>query len=132
MTMTNLYADSHGSGQFLDGNEVDVSGSQSLGVKLFPAPNHNLACVALDLNHVQGSAGGDSESLTLAHSEVVNAVVGADHVTRRGDQFSSGIGQGFVLLVEIRVQKTLLISAGNKTDFLRIGLLGQSETMPAR
>ena len=67
------------------------------------------------------------KSLALSDGEVVNAAVLADDFAVGGDQLSGGIGQRLALLGQIGVEKVLVVAAGDKADFLRVGLLGQRQ-----
>ena len=105
-------------------------GAQRAGIELSPASDNHLAGISLDLDHVERRARGHAQSLALAHGEVVDAAMLAHDFAVGGDQFAGSVGQGLALLRQIGVEKLLVIAAGNKADFLRIGLLGQSQSMP--
>ena len=97
--------------------------AQRPGVEIFLLADHDLARVSLDLNHVERRTRGYAKTLALAHGEVVDAAVLADDFAIGGDQLAGGIGQGLALLRKIGVEKLLVVAAGNKTDFLGVGLL---------
>src|SRR6185437_206145 len=87
---------------------------------------------AVDVNDVERRACGHAQSLALAHGEVVDAVMPAEHAPRGGDEFAGGVRELLALLVEIGIDEALVIAAGNKADLLRVGLFRQAEPVLPR
>src|SRR6185437_1646727 len=56
----------------------------------------------------------------------------AEHAPRGGDELAGGIRELLALLVEISVNKALVIAAGDKADLLRVRLLRQREPVLPR
>ncbi len=129
MAMANLYLDSHGLVQLLDRNKIGSVHPKGAGVEFLLIADDYLASVSLDLYYVERRTCRHSKALALAHGEVVNATVLAHDLAVRRDQFAGGIGQGLALLSQVRVQKLLVVAAGNKADFLRVRLLGQRQSV---
>src|SRR2546430_735223 len=100
--------------QIVDGDPVELLDSHSVGRKLVVRADHNLMPVATQLDHVKRCAGSYSQSLALSHRKVVNARVLADDFAPRGDQFSRGIRQSLALLIEVGVDKALVIPTRNE------------------
>src|ERR1700693_3794746 len=97
---------------------------------LFPADD-DLLVRAADLNHVERRARGHAQSLALAHGEVVNAAVLADDFAICRDEIAGSIRQRLALLGEISIDKPLVVTAGDETDFLRVRLLCERKAMLA-
>src|SRR5258708_37610889 len=95
------------------------------------AADDHLLVGSVNLDHVERRSGRDAEALALADSEVVNAGVLADHFSVRGHKLAGRVGQSLATLGEGGINEALVIAAGDKADLLRIGLLGQSQTLPA-
>ncbi len=55
-----------------------------------------------------------------------------NHLARRSHQLAGRIGQRFVLLGKISVDELFVISAGNKTNFLRVWLLRKRQSLLLR
>ena len=127
--MADLYRDSHGLAQILDRDEIGPVYPKGAGVEFFLIADHHLASVSLDLNYVERRARGHAKSLALAHGEVVNAAVLAYDFAVGRDQFAGRVGQRLALLRQISVQKLLVVTAGDKADFLRVRLLGQGQSV---
>src|SRR5262249_15116781 len=70
-------------------------------------------------------------ALTLAHCEIVNALMVADHGAIGRHQFTGSIRQRFALLGQVGVDKALVISARDEADLLRVRLLRQGQAMAA-
>src|SRR5262249_38491630 len=90
-----------------------------------------LATIALNLDHVERRSCGNSQTLALSHREIVNAGVFTNYFAVGAYEFTRGIRQRFALLGEIGIEKGFVVSAGNKTNLLRIRLLRQGQTMLA-
>jgi hypothetical protein len=45
------------------------------------------------------------------------------------DQFARSVRQGLALLRQVSIEKLLVVTAGDKADFLRVRLLGQGQTV---
>src|SRR5262249_27406398 len=76
--------------------------------------------------------GGHTESLALSDGKVMNASVLADDFAGSGDEFASRVGKRFTSLCEVSIKEALVVAAGNETDFLRVGLFGESESVVTR
>ena len=63
---------------------------------------------------------------------MMNSTVFADDVAIGGHEFASSVGQGIALLSKVGVKKVLVVAARDETNFLRIRLLGESESVMAR
>src|ERR1700751_3904612 len=50
-----------------------------------------------------------------------------DHLPRTRHQFASSIRNVLALLIEVRVDEALVVTAGDKADLLRIGLCRERE-----
>src|SRR5215469_3247076 len=96
------------------------------------AADHHLLLRSADLDNVQRGSGGDTEPLALANGEVMNAGMLADDFSVRSDKFPGGIGKRLSLFCQVSIDETLIVSARDKADLLRIRLLRQRQTMPAR
>src|SRR3984957_20810683 len=132
MAMSNLHGDAHGLAQIIHGDEVHAMRTQSTRIEmLISADNHLLIC-AINLNYVERRPGGDAQAFALAYGEIMDAAVFANYFPARGYQFPGGIGQGLDTLGEIGIDKSLVIAAGYKTNFLRVRLFGQSQAVPSR
>ena len=55
----------------------------------------------------------------------------ADDFAVGGHEFAGGVGQGLALLGEVGVDEALVVAAGDEADFLRVGLLGERESVLA-
>src|SRR5579864_8472544 len=87
---------------------------------------------AADLDDVERRSGCNAESLALAYGEVVNAGMLADHFAVCGHQVACSIRQALSLLGEVGVDKALVIASGDEADFLRVGLLGNCQSVTMR
>ena len=106
--------------------------AQGARVKLFLITHNHLSGISLDLDHVERRTCRYAQSLALAHGEVVDAAMLAYDFAIGGNQFAGSVGQGLALLRQVGVEKLLVVAAGNKADFLRVGLLGQGQSMLLR
>ena len=132
VTVANLYCDPHRLAQILDGNQIHAPGAQRARIKMLVSADDYLLIGSADLDDVERRSRRHAESLALADGEIVNAAVLADHFAARRHQFAGGVGQEPRLLGEIGVDEALVIAAGDKTDLLRIGLLGDGKPVLAR
>ena len=132
MTMANLHADPLWLAQIVDRDQIHATGAQGSRVQILLVADHDLALVALDLDHVQRRAGGHAQTLALAYGEVVDSVVLADYFPFGGHEFAGCVGQRLALLGQIGIEKLLVVAAGDKADLLRIWLGGESEAVMAR
>src|SRR5438309_11881410 len=96
------------------------------------AADDHLSTGAVYLQNVEGRASSDAQSLALPDCEILNAAVLADYLASGSHEFARGIRQGVALLSKVGVKKLLVVAAGHKTDFLRIGLVRQHEPVVAR
>ena len=106
--------------------------TQGAGIQLFLVTYYDLARISLDLDHVERRARGHAQSLALAHGEVMNAAVLADDFAVGGNQFTRRVRQGLALLRQVCVEKLLVVPAGNETDFLRVRLLSEGQSVLLR
>src|SRR5512146_291029 len=116
MAMADLDADPQGRAQVIEGDPVEPVRTKGSGEKLLARADHNLAAVPVDLQDEQGRAGRDAQALALAHGEVVNAAMRADHFPAGRDQFAGSIGQPLALLFQVSFEELLVVAAGNKAD----------------
>src|SRR6266567_3127280 len=128
VAMANLHAHAHRLAQIVHGDQVHAPGARI--EMLFPADNHLLVRAA-DLDDVERRTRGDAKSLALAHSEVVNAAVLADDFSIRSDQIAGGVRQCLALLGKVGIDKALVVAAGDKANFLRVGLFGERQAVLA-
>src|SRR5271167_4670830 len=98
---------------------------------MFFATHDNLLVGAADLDDVERRTRGHAESLTLAHSEVVNAAVFAEDFSVCSHQVARGVGQSLALLSEVSVDEALVVATGDEANFLGVGLLREREAMMA-
>src|SRR5690242_14457304 len=98
---------------------------------LVAADNHLLLRPA-DLDYVQRRSRCNAESLALADGEVMNARMLANDLPARGHKFAGCVRQRLSLLREVGINEALIVSARDKANLLRIGLLRQRQSMLAR
>src|SRR5581483_10724402 len=111
----------------LEGDPVHAVGAQGAGVELALAADDHLPAGAIDLEHVERRPGSYAQSLSLSDCEILNAAMLADYLARGSNEIAGSIRQSLSLLCQVSVQKLLVVTAGNKTDFLRIRLVGEHE-----
>src|SRR5271165_918321 len=95
------------------------------------ATHHDSLVGSIDLDHVKRGSRGNPQALALAHGEIMNAAVLADHFPARCYQLSRSIRQTFATVSQVGIDEPLVIAARNKTYLLRIGLLGQRQAVLA-
>src|SRR5580700_3150471 len=127
--MTNLHGYSHRLAKFIHGDKIQTPGAQFARIKMLVAADHDLLVGAIYLNHIERRSGRNPKALALSHGEVVNAAVLTDHLSTRGYQLTRSLGEGLAALAQISIDETLVVAAGNKTNFLRVGLLRQRQTV---
>ena len=76
----------------------------------------------MDVEDVERVGRGEAEALALADGEALDAFVVADDFAGGGDEFAGGVGERFVLLVEVGLEEGVVVAAGDEADLLRVGL----------
>ena len=127
--MVDLYRDSHRLAQLFHSDEIGTLHPQRAGIEFFLVADHHLASVSLDLYYVEWRTSRDAQSLALAHGEVMDAAMLAYDFAVGSDQFARSVRQGLALLRQVSIEKLLVVTAGDKADFLRVRLLGQGQTV---
>src|ERR1700756_2412196 len=116
-------------GKFLlerfNGDPIHITGDERTRKQIIVSANSDLALRAIDVDDIERRTSGYAESLALADGEIVDAFMMPQHLAIGGDKFAGSIRQALTLFSEIGVNEPLVIAAGNKADFLRIGLFRQ-------
>src|ERR1022692_92848 len=141
MFVPDLYRNPHRLAQLGRRHQVHPARAEGARVKLLVFADYYLPGLVVDLNHVQRRTGGYAKSLALPDREVVNSGVLADHLAVGGNHFagnhlarnllSSNASRFISVLRKIGFEKALVVAAGDETDFLRVGLFGDRETVLA-
>src|SRR5208337_4880581 len=129
--MANFHGDPYRLMQILNGDEVHSPSTQGSRVEMLLATHHDSLVGSIDLDHVKRGSRGNPQALALAHGEIMNAAVLADHFPARCYQLSRSIRQTFATVSQVGIDEPLVIAARNKTYLLRIGLLGQRQAVLA-
>jgi len=124
VAMADLGADADGFafGQAGDGDPVEAVGEEIAGEKIFVGADGDPVGVGVDGEDVERVGRGEAEALALAYGEALDAFVVTDDLAGGGDEFAGGVGELFVLLVEVRLQESVVVAAGDEADLLRVGL----------
>ena len=118
--------------QIIKRDPVQIARDEPAGKQLIIAADGHLSAGAVDVDDVERRACGHAQSLALAHGEVVDAFMPAEHAPIGGDELAGGVRELLALLVEIGVNKALVIAAGDKADLLRVRLFRQREPVLPR
>src|SRR5215471_8077186 len=86
--VTNLGANPHRFFQCVDADPVHLVRNQSVRQQVFVAAYGHSSLLAVDLDYIERRASCNAESFPLAHCEVVNAVMMAQHLTISSDDLS--------------------------------------------
>ncbi len=111
-----------------DGDPVEAVGVEVAGEEVGVGADGDLMGVRVDVEDVEGLGAGEAEAFALADGEGLDALVVADDFAGGGDEFSGGVGEGLVLLVEVGLEEGVVVSAGDEADLLGVGLGGDVET----
>ena len=130
VAMADLGADTDGFafGEAGDGDPVEAVGVEVAGEEIFVVADGDLVGVGVDGEDVERVDRCEAEALALADGEALDAFVMADDFAGGGDEFAGGVGELFVLFVEVRLEESVVVAAGDEADLLRVGLGGDGES----
>ena len=130
--MADLGAYAHGASELRNTDPVEALGAQGSRGQFGICSDGDAVAGGIDVEHVERRRRSDTEPLALADGEVGDALVAAKHLATGGHQFAGSVRKRLALLLEIGGKKLLVIAAGDKADFLRVGLFGELEAMLTR
>src|SRR5690348_17100261 len=118
MAMANRGLHANGSIERFACNPVQPMSMKNSGTQMIVVPNNHLPLVSAQFDHIQRRSSSDSESLALANGEVVNARMMTDNLAHSSHQLARRIRQLLALLIEIRVDESLVIATWDKANLL--------------
>src|SRR5580692_10224661 len=84
--------------------------------------------VGVDGEDVERVGRCETKALALAYGEALDSLMAADDLAGSGDQFAGGVGELFILLIEVGLEKAVVVAAGDEAYLLRVGLGGDGKT----